>query len=179
MIERAYLLGERLGLQVWTEDQAGPYQTIAHAGMAWQPEGEPKRQDHQYLRGETCNLLTLFGPSTGELRATPVDTCPNAVLHPWLKEELTAILNACEPAPEVVPEARRWQEWDIYPAADQLDRFCPPVRVLLILDNLAGHHSHAFVQWCAEHGICLLYTPTAGSWLNMAESVQRIIMRRA
>jgi transposase len=35
------------------------------------------------------------------------------------------------------------------------------------------------VQWCAEHGILLLSTPNAGSWLNMAESVQRIIKRRA
>jgi len=35
------------------------------------------------------------------------------------------------------------------------------------------------VQWCAEQGILLLSTPNAGSWLNMAESVQRIIKRRA
>lgn len=51
--------------------------------------------------------------------------------------------------------------------------------MLLVLDNLAGHRSRDFVQWCAEHGICLLYAPNAGSWLNMAESVQRIIKRRA
>jgi hypothetical protein len=51
--------------------------------------------------------------------------------------------------------------------------------VLLILDNLMGHRSRDLTQWCAEHGICLLYTPNAGSWLNMAESVQRIIVRRA
>src|SRR5439155_10601260 len=85
----------------------------------------------------------------------------------------------CPRAPEVVPEGRRWQDWDIYPAAEQLDRFFPPVRVLLILDNLAGHKSSSLVQWCAEHGILLLWTPTAGSWLNMAESLQRIIQRRA
>src|SRR6266702_8923885 len=65
------------------------------------------------------------------------------------------------------------------PAADQLDRFFPPVRMLLIWDNLAGHKSHSLVQWCAEHGILLLSTPSAGSWLNMAESMQRIIKRRA
>src|SRR5260370_17379242 len=35
------------------------------------------------------------------------------------------------------------------------------------------------VEWCGEHGILLLSTPNAGSWLNMAESVQRIIKRRA
>lgn len=179
MIERAYTLGERLGFQVWATDQAGPYQTIPHPGSAWCPEGTPIKQAHQYLRGHTCKLLTLFRPSTGVLHGQTVDSCPNAVLHPWLMGELTTILKACEPAQDVVPTGKRWQDWDIYPAAEHLDRRFPPIRMLLILDNLAGHHSHCFVQWCAEHGICLLYTPTAGSWLNMAESVQRIIVRRA
>ena len=31
MIERAYVIGERLGFQVWCEDEAGPYQTIPPA----------------------------------------------------------------------------------------------------------------------------------------------------
>jgi hypothetical protein len=35
------------------------------------------------------------------------------------------------------------------------------------------------VTWCRERGIGLLYTPLAGSWLNMAESAQRILARRA
>jgi hypothetical protein len=30
-----------------------------------------------------------------------------------------------------------------------------------------------------EHGIMPLYTPVGGSWLNMAESIQRILKRRA
>ena len=179
MIERAYLTGERLGLQVWCEDEAGPYQTIPQAGPSWQREGHPVRQDHQYLRGDPAKLLTLFRPATGELRAEPVERTTNAILHPWLKQQLTAILEQCPPAPAVVPEGRRWQDWDIYPAAEQLDRFFPPVRMLLIWDNLAGHKSPSLTQWCAEQGILLLSTPNAGSWLNMAESVQRIIKRRA
>jgi transposase len=179
VIERAYLIGEQLGLQVWCEDEAGPYQTIPQPGWSWQFENQPARQAHQYLRGETAKLLTLFRPAIGELRAQAVKQSTNAILHPWLQRELTAILKQCPPAPEAVPLGRRWQDWDIYPAADQLDRFFPPVRMLLIWDNLAGHKSHSMVQWCAEHGILLLSTPNAGSWLNMAESVQRIIKRRA
>jgi transposase len=179
MIERAYVIGERLGLQVWCEDEAGPYQTIPQPGESWQVENRPARQAHQYLRGETAKLLTLFRPATGELRAEAVQQSTNAILHPWLQRELTAILQHCPPAPSTVPHDRRWQDWDIYPAADQLDRFFPAVRMLLIWDNLAGHKSHSIVQWCAEHGILLLSTPNAGSWLNMAESVQRIIKRRA
>lgn len=179
MIERAYVLAERLGLPLWGEDEAGPYQTIPHPGSSWQPEEMPACQDHQYIRGKTCKLLTLFRPATGELRAEPVDQSTNAILHPWLKGELTAILKGCPPAPQEVPEGRRWQDWDPFPAAEQLDRMYPPLRMLLILDNLAGHYSHDLVRWCHEHGIGLLYTPCAGSWLNMAESVQRILIRRA
>ena len=35
------------------------------------------------------------------------------------------------------------------------------------------------VLWLFEHGVMPLYTPLGGSWLNMAESIQRIIIRRA
>lgn len=51
--------------------------------------------------------------------------------------------------------------------------------MLLVLDNLAGHKTPAFVQWLLGHGIMPLYTPLGGSWLNMAESIQRIMKRRA
>jgi len=55
----------------------------------------------------------------------------------------------------------------------------PPLRMLLVLDNLAGHLTPAFVLWLFAHGIMPLYTPLGGSWLNMAESIQRILKRRA
>ena len=48
-----------------------------------------------------------------------------------------------------------------------------------MLDNLAGHLSSDLVLWFFEHGVMPLYTPIGGSWLNMAESVQRIIVPRA
>ena len=51
--------------------------------------------------------------------------------------------------------------------------------MLLVLDNLAGHKTAAFVCWLFAHGIMPLYTPLGGSWLNMAESIQRILKRRA
>ncbi len=35
------------------------------------------------------------------------------------------------------------------------------------------------VRWLLQHGILPLYTPLSGSWLNMAEPLQRIIVRRA
>src|SRR5438309_1060609 len=50
---------------------------------------------------------------------------------------------------------------------------------LLIWDNLKGHTSWPLVRWCLERGILPLWTPIAGSWLNLAESLQRIVVRRA
>ena len=55
----------------------------------------------------------------------------------------------------------------------------PPLRLLLVLDNLSEHHTPSFVRWLCEHGIMPLYTPLGGSWLNMSESIQRLLVRRA
>jgi hypothetical protein len=61
----------------------------------------------------------------------------------------------------------------------------PPLRLILIWDNLAGHKTASLVQcWCsgcASRASCRLplYTPLSGSWLNMAEALQRLIVRRA
>jgi hypothetical protein len=51
--------------------------------------------------------------------------------------------------------------------------------MLLIWDNLKGHYTPELVSWLFAHGVMMLYTPLAGSWLNMAESIQRILVRRA
>jgi hypothetical protein len=51
--------------------------------------------------------------------------------------------------------------------------------MLLVLDNLTGHRTPAFVLWLFAHGIMPLSTPLSGSWLNLAESMQRILKRRA
>ena len=168
-----------MGLPVWTQDEGGPYQAIPLPGQSWQPEGEPARRPHEYIRGGTIKLLTLFRPATGELRAEPVEHATNEVLHPWLKDELTAILADCSPAPDPTPVGRRWVDWDYRPEAADYDQLYPSVRLLLVLDNLKGHQNPEFVVWCRQHGIGLLYTPLAGSWLNMVESLQRIIERRA
>jgi hypothetical protein len=131
-----------MGLPVWCTDQAGPYQTIPYPGQSWQPEGEPVRLPHEYLRDGTAKVLTLFHPADGRVRLHGVTTCPNAVLHPWLKRELTDIL-AGLPAPPAEPAAgwraawERWQEGLMIKPT--LLSELPPLRMLLVLDNLAGH----------------------------------------
>jgi hypothetical protein len=67
--------------------------------VSWQPRGQPALQPHEYIRGGTTKILTLFHPASGQVRLPPATHCTNAVLHPWLRERLSAILAAL-PAPK-------------------------------------------------------------------------------
>jgi transposase len=178
LIDLAYRVAERVGLPVWCQDEAGPYQAIPQPGQAWRPEGKPLGHPHEYIRGGTAKLLTLFRPATGEVRAKAVPRAPNAVLHPWLQDQVLQILAELPdtPAPHAEPEsAADWATWlEHVPHAP-----LPPLRLLLVWDNLAGHLSTSIVTWLFAHGVMPLYTPLSGSWLNMAESVQKIILDRA
>ena len=180
MIEAAYQQAE---LPVWTEDEAGPYQTIPYPGEHWHPDGQPVRFAHEYTREGTAKQLTLFHPATGEVRVKGVTTATNAVLHPWLQDELSTVLAAVpEPTDRLTPTENRqqWEHWqEGLRVRITLPAVLPPLRLLLVLDNLAGHLTQVFVLWLFAHGIMPLYTPLGGSWLNMAESIQRILTRRA
>ncbi len=179
MIEAAY---QQSALPVWTEDEAGPYQTLPSPGAHWHPAGQPVRVPHEYVRAGTAKQLTLFHPASGAVRVKGVTSSANAVLHPWLEAELTTILAAL---PEPVPlppgeHRRRWERWqEGLSVKITLPQELPPLRMLLVLDNLAGHYTVDFVLWLFAHGIMPLYTPLGGSYLNMAESIQRILKRRA
>lgn len=176
-------MGEALGLAVWNEDEAGPYRTQPYPGMNWQPEGHPVNQSHEYKPNGTAKMFTLFRPKTGELRVKGTRSSANAVLHPWLKAEFSDILAQLpELEKELSPQENRalWQSWQQgltmkVPLPDEL----PSLRCLLVWDNLKGHKSVGMVEWLVNHGVMPLYTPLGGSWLNMAESIQRIIKQRA
>lgn len=183
LIERAYREGEGQGLSVWTQDEAGPYQTKPYPGHSWQAHGSAQHQPHEYQRNGTAKLLTLFHPASGQLRATGVTQCTHAILHPWFKQVLTAVL-ATQPAVKPVTDAKAnrapWQSWQAGLSQPiTLPTELPALRMLLVLDNLQGHKTPALVLWLFAHGVMPLYTPVGGSWLNMAESVQRIISQRA
>lgn len=183
LIERAYREGEQLGLAVWTEDEAGPYLTRPYPGRSWVEQGQAQRQPHEYVRNGTAKLLTLFCPRTGELRAKGVTAAPNAVLHPWLQQELAAVLQHLPPAPAVTQAARNHAAWEVWQQGLKkritLPETLPALRMLLVWDNLQGHLTPALVLWLFRHGVMPLYTPLSGSWLNMAESIQRIVGNRA
>jgi hypothetical protein len=182
LIERAYRVGEALGVAVWTQDEAGPYQTKPYPGYSWQPEGDPARQAHEYFRDGTAKLMTLFHPATGAVRVKGVLSTANAILHPWLKQELTDILAGLPDAPTLAPTVTQqvWLEWQQGLSQPvRLPDPVPPLRMLLIWDNLRGHYTVDMVDWLLVRGILPLYTPLGGSWLNMAESMQRILVQRA
>jgi DDE superfamily endonuclease len=181
LIEDAYTMGASLGLEVWCEDEAGPFQTVPHPGPSWQPESHPARQPHEYVRNGTAKVLTLFHPADGRVRVEGATTCPNTVLHPWLKRELTAVLAALPTPPPTADSSRAaWDQWQAgLTQPITLPAELPPLRVLLVLDNLAGHRTPSLVLWLFAHGVMPLYTPLSGSWLNMAESIQRVLKRRA
>ncbi len=162
---------------MWCQDEAGPYQTVPVPGQSWEPMGKARCQPHEYERNGTAKLLTLFHPASGHVRAKGVTSAANAVLHPWLHAELEAVLAEAPavPTPEVDrPALAQWQTWEGHPCPH-----LPPLRLILIWDNLAGHLSPDLVIWLYHHGVLPLYTPLSGSWLNMSESLQRILVRRA
>lgn len=166
---------------MWTQDEAGPYQTLPYPGASWQPVSHPALQPHQYIRNGTAKLLTLFHPATGHVRVKGVTSSANVVLHPWLKEEVSAILQTLPEAPIIDAETNRqlWQIWQAGLAHPiSLPQELPALRMLLIWDNLRGHYTVEIVLWLFAHGVMPLYTPLSGSWLNMAESMQRILVNR-
>ena len=166
-----------MGLAVWGMDEAGPYQAIPQPGSHWQPVGQPARYPHAHIRHGTAKMLTLFHPATGQVRVKGVTSCPNVILHAWLEAELAAILDSLPPAKILTELENRaaWERWqDGLTNKPTLCDTLPPLRLLLVMDNLKGHTSASFVVWLFNHGVMPLYTPLSGSWLNMTESIQRI-----
>jgi hypothetical protein len=172
-----------MGIALWCEDEAGPFQTVPYAAPSWHREGQPQPQDHEYLRNGTAKVLTLFHPRDGQVRLKGVEQTTNAVLHPWLKAELTAILDTLPDVTASLSQAEiqhTWHQWRAgLTVMFTLPETLPPLRLLLVWDNLKGHQTPDLMLWLCEHGILPLYTPLSGSWLNMAESIQRILKRRA
>lgn len=111
-------------------------------GPNWARVGSPKAggtlQPHEYRRDGGAKLMTLFRPATGEVRAKGVVSVTNAVLHPWLKEQLLAVLSAEEqaraaaeetgpsPKPEEWTQAHEWETWVGWKLSDR----SPPLRMI-------------------------------------------------
>ena len=105
-----------MGLSVWCEDEAGPFQTIPYPGQSWTKQGQARRVPHEYLRNGTAKQLTLFHPASGRLRVEGVRSANNETLHTFLKRELLAVLNElpepATPPPEQGRDERRHHSAD-------------------------------------------------------------------
>ena len=70
-------------------------------------------------------------------------TCPNEVLHGWLKEELRSILATLPPVAalaDAVTLRSAWERWqEGLSVKPTLGAELPPLRILLVMDNLVGH----------------------------------------
>jgi len=61
----AYRIAETMGIPLWCQDEAGPYQAIPQPGQSWQREGKPRCQPHEYIfqarlpRGQMLQLAPL------------------------------------------------------------------------------------------------------------------------
>lgn len=168
---------------MWCEDEAGPYQAVPQEGHSWQPQGKPKSHPHEYKRGGTAKLLTLFHPKTGHVIVKGVTSSANKILHPWMKEGLSSVLEKHYTKDSELPNKENHSCWSMWQSGLKekftLPEELPKLRILLVLDNLKGHKTPEFVLWLVNHGIMPLYTPLGGSWLNMAESIQNILKNRA
>lgn len=95
------------------------------------------------MRNGIAKLLTLFCPNTGEVRAKGVTAASNAVLHPWLQQELTAVLDQLPASAPVTDAARNHGAWEAWQQGLKvcitLPATLPALRLLLVWDNLKGH----------------------------------------
>jgi len=195
---------ERLGAyELLLELAAGGMATVHLAKAIDKRQGPPLvavKRPHRHLQGDKTFLTMLVDearlasaidhPNVVKVRELGFDGGMPFIVMDYiegtslaeLRRELSAILEGLPPAPPGADAAARvaWERWqDGLTIKPTLLSELPPLRMLLVLDNLAGHKTAAFVCWLFIHGIMPLYTPLSGSWLNMAESIQRILKRRA
>jgi hypothetical protein len=116
--------------------------------------GQPKREDYHYQRNGVCNLLIAYEPLTGRRYVQITDQRTKKEYAHFLK-------------------------WVIDTHYQQAER------VILIQDNLNTHTPDAFYQefdatvaFDLAQRFEMHYTPTNGSWLNMAEIELSAISRQ-
>jgi hypothetical protein len=108
-----------------------------------------------------------------------IDSLQKQLLSLLASEEEARKQEGHQPAPleqtEVAEQCHQWETWLGWQLSDRY----PSLRMLLVWDNLAGHRSDKIVSWLFAHGVMPVDTPVGGSWLNMAELMQRILVRRS
>jgi hypothetical protein len=100
-------------------------------------------------------MLTLFHPASGQVRLEPVARSTNAIVHPWLKARLAEIVAALPAVAAPLDREQNRRVWQAgltvrFTLPDEL----PPLRLLLIWDNLTGHRRRRWCCGCAGTASC-------------------------
>jgi hypothetical protein len=76
-------------------------------------KGSPNDNSMKYGLNGNAKILTLFHPLTGKVCIKGVTSSTNVVLHPWLKEELSAILDTLPKVEKNDPKTNQalWKVW--------------------------------------------------------------------
>lgn len=64
-------------------------------------------------------------------------------------------------------DRKRWQEFLAF--LRQLRVRFPTGRLYVVCDNFSPHRKQQVIDWCADHDVELVFTPTNASWLNWIE----------
>lgn len=64
-------------------------------------------------------------------------------------------------------DRKRWQEFLGF--LRQLRARFPTGRLHVVCDNFSPHHKQQVRDWCADHDVELVFTPSNASWLNWIE----------
>jgi hypothetical protein len=132
-----------------------PYQLL---GEVYDPvpaaPGTPRREDYEYARQGTCNLLLAFEPQTGWRRITVTKTRK----HPDFAQVMQALTET------QFPDAK-----ELRVVLDNLSTHTPTA----FYQSFAPTEARALTKKISFH-----YTPKHGSWLNMAECEFSVLSRQ-
>src|SRR5512135_1221251 len=107
---------------------------------------------------------------------------PERHTHDYVRHDTTTLFAALNVATGQVVDAchERHRHQEFLAFLKQVARAYPKVPLHVVCDNYATHKHPAVREWLAKHPrIQLHFTPTSGSWLNMAEIFFGIITRQA
>jgi transposase len=107
---------------------------------------------------------------------------PEKATHDYVRNGTTTLFAALEAAAGKVTDAcfQRHRHQEFLKFLKQAARACPKAELHVVCDNYATHKHPKVKEWLAKNPrITLHFTPTSGSWLNMAEIFFGIITRQA
>ncbi len=181
LIELACSQAEADGVIQLNEDEAGPYQAIP------EPHGSPKGIRSCTPMSTNAKARPNCSPSFVQplVSCAPKVSClllmsscipgsSSSSRRCWPTSRRHTREQNCRLTKSALPAHAGRRGWAIYhtiPSLPYASCWCS----ITWLDTCPTSLS----RWLFEHGVMPLYTPIGGSWLNMAESVQRIIVPRA